>query len=186
MTIRNDLTLQGVLGVGGRERRFNIQKQVNILSAEVYQSSSSSASPITGGLIKLNGRLEKLFRSKEKKDRRLTVELRDRDISFSRLLASIPSSIESGSENEHLGWCIFDREAPPADWALWCLEVSTSKRESEESIDLFEEISSPATAHDILILQLSQGTTTFRRIGVGIIHFGARVFQNDRVEINIV
>jgi len=186
--IRNDLTLHGKLGgtMLGEERRSAIQDQVVIIAAEVHHSGTVRTSPIMGGIISLYGRLQSAIRSKEDKDFRLLTKLRDRDIAFFRLLTPPPFS-DLDIKSRHIGWCTFDQEAPPPDQVLWCLEISISERESERSLDPFEEVPAPACTHDLLVLESQENSVdTFRRIGVGVIHTSTQTFKGERLRVNIL
>jgi hypothetical protein len=182
---RNNLTLSSIAKVEN-ERRSAIQDLVEIIAAEVHYSGPVLTSPIMGGIISLHGRLQSAIRSREDKDFRFMTKLRDRDISFFRLL-TLPSSSDLDIKSRHIGWCIFDLDAPPTDQVLWCLEISISERESKMSLDPFEEVPAPACTHDVLILE-SQGNSvnTFRRIGVGVIHTGTQTFKGERLRAIIM
>jgi hypothetical protein len=184
--IQNYVTLHGEIGsVTEQERRSTIQDQVVIVAAEVHHSGPIPSSPIMGGIITLYGRLQPALRSSEDTDHRLLTERRDQDISFYRLLAP-PTSGSLDIKSRHVGWCTFDQDAPPLDQVLWCLEISISERESEASLDPFEEVPAPASTHDVLILASAENNSnTFRRLGVGMIHTGTETFKSERLLVNI-
>ena len=198
--IRNHLTLHSELGtLFGNERRSSIEIVAVIKTAEVYHSSFIPTSPIIGGELSIYGRLQEATRSVEDKDFAMVNPIRDHEISYFRLLALPPSgSREDGSR--HIGYCMFDLEAPNPNRTLWCLEVSISDRESDcrmatranglewgRSLDPFENVPAPARTHDVLILDLQEESAEkFRRIGVGVIHANNGAFQSDQRLVTIV
>ncbi|KAL5331092.1 hypothetical protein ACEPPN_000621 [Leptodophora sp. 'Broadleaf-Isolate-01'] len=168
------------------QQRTVIEVHIDIITASVSHSRLVPTSPIMGGTISLYGRLQPATRSREDRTRGLFTEVRDEDISFFRLLAPQPC-ISLDMQHLHIGWCIFDQEAPPPDQVIWCLEISISERTSESSIDPFEEVPAPANTHDVLILEPEENSDEkFRRIGVGAIHVGRETFQHERRLVSIV